>query len=84
MAAPDVSAMQGVVATPNAPELAQPAPVVAAADTTGVVAAPGTTPSGQDEQACETLYIQNLNEKIKIDGTHYPDLSWVIAEVVLQ
>ncbi|RXW17685.1 hypothetical protein EST38_g8169 [Candolleomyces aberdarensis] len=51
-------AMQGVVLTPNPPDLAQPAPVPAGA-------APG--PETLDENACETLYIQNLNEKIKPD-----------------
>ncbi|RXW14348.1 hypothetical protein EST38_g11505 [Candolleomyces aberdarensis] len=60
-APPTVSAqdsMQGVVLTPNPPDLAQPAPVPAGA-------APG--PETLDENACETLYIQNLNEKIKPD-----------------
>ncbi|KAJ2930345.1 hypothetical protein H1R20_g6764, partial [Candolleomyces eurysporus] len=51
-------AMQGVVLTPNPPDLAQPVPVPADA-------APG--PETLDENACETLYIQNLNEKIKPD-----------------
>lgn len=56
--------MQGVVTA--APTLAQPAPVLAAATVEGVgpVVAEGATP---DEYSCETLYIQNLNEKIKPD-----------------
>ncbi|KAF5308985.1 hypothetical protein D9611_014851 [Ephemerocybe angulata] len=58
------NAMQGVVTA--APTLAQPAPVLAAATVEGVgpVVAEGATP---DEYSCETLYIQNLNEKIKPD-----------------
>jgi RNA recognition motif-containing protein len=69
--------MQGVVLTPNAPDLAQPAPVAA-----------GTAPEPAplDENACETLYIQNLNEKIKPDSTFYTlarsvgrDIDWKIG-----
>ncbi|KAF5332577.1 hypothetical protein D9611_005409 [Ephemerocybe angulata] len=58
------NAMQGVVDA--APTLAQPAPVLAAAtvEGTGPVVAEGAAP---DEYSCETLYIQNLNEKIKPD-----------------
>ena len=33
--------------------------------------APTATPPAEAENACETLYIQNLNEKIKTDG-HSP------------
>lgn len=29
-----------------------------------------TEPPSQNEVASETLYIQNLNEKIKVDGQH--------------
>src|SRR5690242_6759319 len=58
----DSGAMEGVVA-PEAPSLAQPAPVPAAT-TAGVV------PPAEDNYTCETLYIQNLNEKIKVDGMY--------------
>ena len=61
----DPTAMQGVVVAPEAPGLAQPAPIPAAA---GSAVAPGVAPPVQEEQACETLYIQNLNEKIKIES----------------
>ncbi|KAJ2914940.1 hypothetical protein MD484_g5496, partial [Candolleomyces efflorescens] len=54
-------AMQGVVHTPNTPDLAQPAPVPAGSEPEPPAPAP------LDENACETLYIQNLNEKIKPD-----------------
>lgn len=62
----DLTPMQDVVVSPEAPGLAQPAPIAAAPGAT----VPGVAPPGQEEHACETLYIQNLNEKIKIDGTH--------------
>ncbi|KAF8655384.1 hypothetical protein AX16_003081 [Volvariella volvacea WC 439] len=56
---PPPDAMQGVVPAPGSdPGLAAPVPVPAAAAT-----APAVPPA--DEYACETLYIQNLNEKIK-------------------
>jgi hypothetical protein len=70
-------AMQGVVLTPNPLDLAQPAPVPA-----GTAPEPGPL----DENACETLYIQNLNEKIKPDSTFYTltqsvgrDIDWRIG-----
>lgn len=31
-----------------------------------------TQPAAPNEPATETLYIQNLNEKIKVDGQHTP------------
>lgn len=60
------SPMQGVIPPP----LAQPTPVapIGTSETQ-----PPQPLQQQDEHACETLYIQNLNEKIKPDGaqTHF-------------
>lgn len=66
--------MADIAAPPVAPDavqgvIAAPAPVsgaVAAVPTTGAPAAPA--PSTEPEFVSETLYIQNLNEKIKIPG----------------
>ena len=64
-------AMEGVVPTV--------APIPGVPLTIPVVSPPGSVPptnsdekseSVEPEYTCETLYIQNLNEKIKIDGTH--------------
>jgi hypothetical protein len=53
--APTSSAMTGIVETPtNGIEPIVPEPAI--------------TPPEETENACETLYIQNLNEKIKTDG----------------
>ena len=52
-------AMQGVATT-----------IVAPAPMAGVAAAAAAVPP-QEEQASETLYIQNLNEKIKVDSAYY-------------
>lgn len=57
-------------------EIAAPAPTPVAGSMDGILAsgAPNDTPAqstpGPDEQICETLYIQNLNEKIKPDGMY--------------
>ena len=66
--------MADIAAPPVAPDavqgvIAAPAPVsgaVAAVPTSGAPAVPA--PSAEPEFVSETLYIQNLNEKIKIPG----------------
>ena len=56
------------------PEIAAPAPTPVAGSMDAILAtgAPNGTPAqptpAGEEYACETLYIQNLNEKIKPDG----------------
>ena len=67
--------MADIAAPPVAPDavqgvIAAPAPVsgaIAAVPATGTPAAPA--PPAEPEFISETLYIQNLNEKIKIPGT---------------
>lgn len=56
--------MAEVVAAPM--EIAAPQPQVAVSNGTEPPAA-----SEEPENVSETLYIQNLNEKIKVDGTCY-------------
>ena len=60
--------MDAPPAPPLAAPMAAPQPVVPMPP----VAAPAasTTPA-EPEYACETLYIQNLNEKIKVDSAFY-------------
>ena len=36
--------------------------------------APGPDPNAMPDNACETLYIQNLNEKVQVDGMFAPSL----------
>jgi hypothetical protein len=76
---PPADAMQGVLSTA--------APIPGVPLTIPVVSPPELAPpansltpnmeseSVEPEYACETLYIQNLNEKIKINGMHLC-MSW--------
>jgi len=63
-----MASMEGVVQTGASieqPPIAAPQPVAAEAAPV-VPAAPA--PPREEEHACETLYIQNLNEKVKPEG----------------
>jgi hypothetical protein len=48
----------------------QAAPVDSMQDVTPTLAENGTPQPEGEEIVSETLYIQNLNEKVKIDGEH--------------
>ena len=65
--------MADIAAPPIAPDgpqsiIAAPAPISAEAVAAAATAAQAATAPAPEQPASETLYIQNLNEKIKIPG----------------
>lgn len=60
------------------PDSMQVEDAISAPPEEAAAAAPAPVPPEEPDNACETLYIQNLNEKIKTDGEPVNRYTWFL------